>query len=195
MRLAVGIGQVDVVVHELAPGIHHARQLFRIRHITLAGDEDVADRARIRRGGDDRIHPIGEIGRADAGEILARGIHRAMRQIVAAAINGAIDHLRRMAGRRRRAGACMARAGIARHCAHASRRRGRQHARRHHRAWLGRCGMCGGGVGGRQRRWRVQQHVKDRRLLGQPQGHRGTGIVRLYSQGGLAGKGARLGDH
>ena len=70
----IGEGQVNVVVNELAPGIHHAGESLFVGGGAIAINHHIADRAgvgQIRAQGRDAVT---EMGRAQAAEVGAEGI-------------------------------------------------------------------------------------------------------------------------
>ena len=96
----VGQRQVDVVVDELTPGVHHPGQSLGIRGLGIAGDHQIADRAGVGQVGAKRRDPIAELGRADPGEGGTDDIEASGGEVVPAAVDGAVaDRRSRRPGR------------------------------------------------------------------------------------------------
>ena len=93
-------GEVDVVVDELTPGVHHPGQSLGIRGLGIAGDHQIADRAGVGQVGAKRRDPIAELGRADPGEGGTDDIEASGGEVVPAAVDGAVaDRRSRRPGR------------------------------------------------------------------------------------------------
>ena len=90
-----GPGQIQVVIDELAPGIHHPGDALRVRHRRIAlPDDHIADHPRVRPAHEGR-DPVGEAHDPETEKPGAGGIHVWVRQVVPGAVEGPVfDGLR-----------------------------------------------------------------------------------------------------
>ena len=70
----IGEGQVDVVVNELAPGIHHPREPFFVGGGAIAINYQIANRAGVGQVAAQGRDAIAEMGRAQAAEVSAKSV-------------------------------------------------------------------------------------------------------------------------